>query len=174
MKETFLPIPETPLLISNLGRVFNPTTNRFRKPQVTTPGYLNIISGGKDYNIHIWVCTLFNGPKPTDGKFVCRHLDDDKSNNVWTNLAWGTYQDNADDAVRNGKIDYSKALKGSEKPNSKLTETKVEEIRKLLDTGMYHKDIAKLFGVHKSQISKIKLGTGWKSTLKPGTGQLSP
>jgi hypothetical protein len=48
------------------------------------------------------VCTTFNGPKPNDCKLV-RHLDDVYMNCTPPNLVWGTYPDNYNDALRNGK-----------------------------------------------------------------------
>lgn len=47
------------------------------------------------------VCEAFNGP-PFPGA-LCRHLNDNPSDNRSKNLAWGTAQDNTDDAIRNGR-----------------------------------------------------------------------
>lgn len=45
---------------------------------------------------------------PEDHNIV-RHYDDNPGNNLWTNLRWGTYQDNYDDMVRNGH-DFTKPV----------------------------------------------------------------
>ena len=47
------------------------------------------------------VLLAFVGPRP-DGCCLSRHLNDDHNDNRVENLAWGTHQDNHDDAVRNG------------------------------------------------------------------------
>lgn len=39
------------------------------------------------------VCAAFHGPAPAD-KPICMHLDEDPSNNVPKNLAWGTQREN--------------------------------------------------------------------------------
>jgi hypothetical protein len=47
------------------------------------------------------VLHAFIGPPPA-GKYLARHLDDDRSHNQLSNLAWGDDMDNHLDAVRNG------------------------------------------------------------------------
>ena len=44
---------------------------------------------------------------------------------------------------------------------SKLTEGKVRSIKRLLERGIYHKDIAKIFNVSLSTINKISRGVRW-------------
>jgi hypothetical protein len=39
------------------------------------------------------VCEAFHGPAPKD-KPICMHLDEDPSNNLPSNLAWGTHKEN--------------------------------------------------------------------------------
>tara|TARA_B100000408_G_scaffold100189_1_gene77469 strand:- start:592 stop:819 length:228 start_codon:yes stop_codon:yes gene_type:complete len=51
--------------------------------------------------IHRLVCAAFNGPAPA-GATLVRHLDGVVTNNVPSNLAWGTTSDNLLDAVRHG------------------------------------------------------------------------
>jgi hypothetical protein len=48
------------------------------------------------------VLKAFVGPPPDDC-YLSRHLDDDRSNNKVSNLAWGTDADNSKDAIRNGR-----------------------------------------------------------------------
>lgn len=49
--------------------------------------------------VHRLVAFAFLG-EPTGP--IVRHLDDDQTNNHWSNLAYGTMADNKDDARRNG------------------------------------------------------------------------
>lgn len=55
--------------------------------------------------IHRLVAEAFI-PNP-EGLPLVRHLDDVKENNHVRNLAWGTHEDNAQDAIRNGR-DYNR------------------------------------------------------------------
>lgn len=55
----------------------------------------------KTFSVHSLVLESFVGPRP-DG-YVCCHEDDVRTNNYVGNLRWGTYSDNADDRVKNGR-----------------------------------------------------------------------
>jgi hypothetical protein len=62
----------------------------------------------RDYDgIRVWqaiarlMLLAFMGPPPV-GKYLSRHLDDNRENNTLSNIAWGDHQDNKDDALRNG------------------------------------------------------------------------
>lgn len=57
---------------------------------------------GKQFAIHILVLTAFVRPPENDDWGL--HRDDDFTNNVVSNLYWGTRKDNAQDAIRNGRI----------------------------------------------------------------------
>lgn len=70
----------------------------------------------KSYMVHILVCDLFNGPKPSPKHQVC-HLDGNKKNNSAKNLIWGTAKDNAQHREKHGRtsrgIGHSLAIKKS-------------------------------------------------------------
>lgn len=74
------------------------------KPYLTIEGYLSVQlcddAGKLDKSIHVLVCSTFHGDCP-DG-MNCRHLDDNKINNYYENLMWGTPKQNMQDAIRNG------------------------------------------------------------------------
>lgn len=81
--------------ISEFGDVYNankfdgditPSTN-----QRTGYSYVNI--GGKTQYIHKLVCTAYHGPKPGK-RYTVEHLDRDKNNNHYSNLAWKTQKEN--------------------------------------------------------------------------------
>lgn len=59
----------------------------------------------------------------------------------------------------------SEMYKGEGSPNSKLTEQKVKEIKKLLADGLSTRKIAKLFSVGKTIISDIKKGRCWSHII---------
>lgn len=98
------------------------------------------------------------GPIP-DGMCVCHSCDNPACVNP-DHLWLGTYQDNMDDMVAKGRW-KSHGFKGEQCPRAKLTEKDVLKIRKLVKS-MSNKQVAKMFGVHHSTISLIKLGKNWK------------
>lgn len=53
----------------------------------------------------ILVCTAWHGPKPFPSAEV-RHLNDIHDDDRPFNLAWGTHQQNIQDAVRNGTHNF--------------------------------------------------------------------
>lgn len=63
-------------------------------------GHLRGTKGGwyANFYVHQVICMAFHGSPPFDGAIV-RHLDDDPTNNVASNLAWGSHQDNMDDRL---------------------------------------------------------------------------
>ncbi len=54
----------------------------------------------------------------------CRHLDGDSTNDVASNLKWGTSAENSADTVLHGR-----SAKGEQNGNSKLTDDEIAEIR---------------------------------------------
>jgi predicted XRE-type DNA-binding protein len=87
-----------------------------------------------------------------------RHLNDDVTNNCVENLAWGSQQDNMQDARRNGRISL-----GERRWNTKLRIQDITEIRRLYATGDFtQKELAERFGVNFQQISKIIRRQSWE------------
>lgn len=78
-------------------------TPRLIKPCKDGRGYYNFsVRNGSKYMvlyIHIEAAKSFI-PNPNNLKFV-RHLNDIKSDNAISNLAWGNHSDNMQDAIRN-------------------------------------------------------------------------
>lgn len=91
--------------VSNYGRVYSCKSNIFLKPTKTVRcGHLEI---GMYYHgtrtwvlVHRMVAEMFI--PNLDNLPVVRHLDDNPTNNVVWNLAWGTAKDNWEDAARHG------------------------------------------------------------------------
>lgn len=94
----------------------------------------------KQYH-HRLIAESFIGPCP-DG-LECCHNDGDRNNNSSRNLRWDTPAMNMADQIAHGRTQF-----GEKNYNSKLTENKVLEMRKLRKlTGQSHMAIAKKFGV---------------------------
>jgi len=105
--------------------------------------------------VHTLVLSSFVGPRPA-GK-ECRHLDGNPLNNRLENLCWGTDKENSDDKARHGRMNT-----GERNGGAKLTEGKVQQIRKLYASGEYYqKHLATMFGVHKEHIGRIVRREKW-------------
>lgn len=77
-----------------------------KTPYINNDGYLAINLKRDDGTrsvqlLHRLLAKTFI-PNP-NGYLLVRHLDDNKLNNTLSNLAWGTYKDNLEDAKRNNK-----------------------------------------------------------------------
>jgi hypothetical protein len=99
------------------------------------------------------------GPRP-DG-LIARHLNDDSLDNRRENLAWGTWGDNARDAVRNGR---RSRLYGERNGRAKLTAVEVEEIREHLRRGDTMSGVAMAFGVSRIVVWQIAKGLKWRDS----------
>jgi hypothetical protein len=98
--------------------------------------------------VHQLVLLVFVGPPP-EGQ-VARHLNDIRTDNRLENLAYGSKQENAADAIRNGLHRI-----GAARPNARLSDDDVRAIRRLRDGGAKLAELAARFGVAKQHISKI-------------------
>lgn len=91
--------------------------------------------------LHRLVAEAWHGPCPEGHE--CRHLNGDKFDNRFGNLAWGTHSENAADTVRHGR-----SAAGARNPNAKLTPEQVQAMRRHRDlTGEPYAKIARRFGV---------------------------
>ncbi len=145
--------------ISNFGRVLR-VGSKILKPNLSSNGYLRVNLCVKnmrqEYMIHRLVAMSFLGAKPFDGAEV-RHLDDNKHNNVLSNIRWGTRSQNMKDRVANGVSN-----RGSRNGHSKLRECCVKAIKELLKNSVSASQIAKTFDVSRVTIVDIKTGRTWK------------
>ena len=106
--------------------------------------------------IHRLVLEAFVGPCP-DGK-ECRHLDGDRENNRFVNLAWGTPIENMADMRLHG----TRANQvGEQNHYAKLTKEQVEQIRELAREGVRQRGIAAKFGITQLAVSAIVTRKNW-------------
>lgn len=94
------------------------------------------------------ILKTFVGPRPS--RLECCHYDDNPENNALENLRWDTTRANQLDSLRNRK-----------RSTQKLSVDNIREIRKLLSGGEMHKVIAIKYGVARSTISQINVGSRW-------------
>jgi hypothetical protein len=93
--------------VSDAGRVRslprNTTSGKILKPTPRTKGHLAVSlhnMGRKSVAVHKLVLEAFVGPAPVG--MECCHNDGIPSNNVLSNLRWGTKSSNALDQVKHG------------------------------------------------------------------------
>lgn len=107
-------------------RVWNGKKNRVLKQHANSFGYptVTLTKNGrrKKVFIHKLVAHHFLGEKPKG--LQIRHLDGNKMNNHFTNLAYGTSKENAED-----RRVHNRTASGSRIGTSKLSEHEVVEIR---------------------------------------------
>lgn len=74
-------------------------------PSVQRNGYLGLNVGSGLFRhhveLHVLVAEVFIGPKPVG--LTVRHADDNRYHNCAHNLSYGTWTENAQDAIRNGR-----------------------------------------------------------------------
>lgn len=127
MHERFKKLPDFPYEVSEFGSVRRLPSRRPLRSYVDRDGYKCFVlhKSGKRYafKAHQLVLFTFVGPKPEKDS-VTRHLDGDPSNNHFSNLTWGSHNQNWDDKIRHGK-----ATIGSKNGRSKLSDLGVQMLR---------------------------------------------
>lgn len=130
------------------------------KSQKSRNGYkvvkLQVSGETKSLRVNRLMLMAWVGPPPTD-KHQARHLDDDKSNNVLSNLQWGTRAENYQDSVRNGT-----AAHGERHGRSKMTADSVRALRADREAGMSSPQLSKKYGIHKQTVMQIVRRETWK------------
>ena len=99
---------------------------------------------------------IYCGPIPSG--LVVRHKCDNSICVNPSHLELGTQKQNVEDRYKRGRARH---LRGSDHVNSKLTESDVTLIRKMLADGLSRNKVAKLFGVSVYPIYAIANRKGW-------------
>lgn len=157
-------IPEFPnYSITTQGKVYSNRFNRWLKPSFNLKtGYLQVILYTNKQRfckrIHRLVLETFIGPCP-NGMESC-HNDDNKLNNLLSNLRWDTKSNNTKDAIKYGKhVDNRGELCGQ----SKLTAQDVRMIIYMYRTGLFTQlELAKIYNVGHTIIHNIVNKKKWK------------
>ena len=114
--------------------------------------------------VHRLVAEYFLPETHTEGKVVA-HLDFNKHNNRPSNLKWMTMEENIAHQQNSPYVisDYKKRKDRffPSENNSKLTETKVMYLKKLLNEGKPMKQLVRMFKVTETQILRINRGENW-------------
>lgn len=145
--------------VSNCGRVRRATARKgtrvgkILKMHLSDSGYHTVHVGGRHRKVHVLMLETFARPG-SDGE-EGRHLDDIKTNNVLSNLSWGTHADNYRDRVANGGGNH-----GERHGLAKLKESDVIEIRALAGSTPA-KILAERFAISKKYVRQIVLKQRW-------------
>lgn len=155
--------PSEKIQVSNFGRLRSFKVSA-TKPKIIKGSWLagyniivlrNIENKANTFYVHKLVAKYFVLDRKDDQTFV-GHLDYDKKNNHFQNLKWMSRAEL--NAHRHKDKNYDK----SKIRNSKLTETDVIRIKKMLSRGNIKPyRIALQFGISQTQLSRIKNGQNW-------------
>lgn len=149
--------------VSSCGKVMSPK-GKILKATKNSKGYL-VVSLYKRGNYIAKVCRIHRlvGEAFCKGKTrklnQINHKDSNKLNNTWRNLEWCNQAHNNLHRNSSGLVRWAK---GERQGMAKLKNKQVVVIKKLLSLGMYHKDIAKMYGVSRYLITKINTGTTYR------------
>jgi len=107
---------------------------------------------------------LTHGSCPPD-KMVCHKCDNPPCVNP-DHLFLGSGFDNMRDMVSKGRVarggNHGEWVSGEKNHRAKLVASQIVEIRRLRAAGAECKDIAKKFGIHRTNVSLIANGQRWK------------
>lgn len=149
--------------VSECGLIESLKKNRekYLKPQKYKNGYLfvSLCKDGKVFQFLVHRIVANNFIPNIENKPQVNHKDGNKQNNHVDNLEWCTARQNTVHAVIN-KLRI--ALKGEETKISKLKTENINEIFSLIHSGISQKEIAKIYNVSPSLISKIFTKKIWK------------
>lgn len=109
----------------------------------------------KTIRVANYVARAFHG-LPKAGQEV-RHKDGSKTNDIPSNLCWGTQLENAQDREAHGRT-----ARGEKSGTAILTNHHVSVIKSRLLAGELQKHLAQEFGVHKTTIQAIAAERNWK------------
>mgnify|MGYP003558897014 CR=1 FL=1 len=102
-------------------------------------------------SVHALVMQSFCGPCP-DGLEIC-HEDGNGRNNSLANLRYGTRESNEADKLRHGTHQN-----GERNPSAKLSNAEADEVRRLRASGMKLREIAAIYHIAESAVSRIANG----------------
>lgn len=120
---------------------------------IALDGYARIQRNGKTHNAHRVAYMEEHGEIPKN--LVVRHKCDVRSCVNIDHLELGTHKDNAHDMVKRNRHHYGEINK-----NSKLTEKKVLQIRKLSERHS-QRELARMYGVGKTTIARVQNRETW-------------
>ena len=119
-------------------------------------GYGQLRRKGKTYLAHRYAWMAVNGEIP-DGLLVCHKCDNRGCVNV-EHLFLGTPKDNSQDMKAKGR---SPRVRGEASGMATLTAVQVSEVRALVRSGVKMIEVASIFKIHRSHVSRICAKKRW-------------
>lgn len=120
-------------------------------------GYGRVTYNGKIWKAHRLAWVFVNGPISSPSIYCCHKCDNPPCVNP-EHIFLGTAKDNVDDAIRKGRLFKAQ---GQSHGKAKLTDSQVMYIKRMLRYGGKSGAIARVFGVDRTAIKKIKTGENW-------------
>jgi hypothetical protein len=169
--EKWKAIPDFPLYeASNMGNIRSYQKRNGRpcphvlKPTPNGKGRLRVFLARDGIihtlQLHRLILETFVGPCP-EGQEACHNNDNCQDNRI-ENLRWDTPEANRADQRRNNKY-----CRGEDRPEAKLTEAQVVEIRTRFANGEKAQKLADEYGICRDGIYHIKAGYVWKHVGGP-------
>lgn len=158
---SYLRVSSNPPPMGGAFRVVCDFPQRELKPKKAKTGYWCVVVYRDDRNhgdkvpVHKLVALAWIGPRPVG--MICRHLDGNKDNNHYANIAYGSCQDNMDDKIRHGNLMF-----GEKHARSKMTEASVVSCRDRYAAGERICDLAREHNVHWSAMNAAIKGRNWR------------
>jgi hypothetical protein len=164
---TWRPIPGWPYEASNDGQIRRASGGRgaraltVLRPAVTEEGYLRVglhdDGRRRSTGVHRLVALAFIGDPPTAAHDV-NHKNGVKTDNRPDNLEWATCAENIAHAVSMGlRASKVGALNG----RAKISHSDAVAIRVALREGATYEQVARTYGIGKSQVWNVKSGRAW-------------
>ena len=148
--------------VSNKGRVWSSISNSFIEgtPNCRT-GHIDISTKSNGKRVHRYLHRMIAEtfiPNPKNYPMV-RHIDDDPSNNIVDNLAWGTQKDNMRDSINNGHFKY---LTNADRENAmKKRRTPIKAINTSTGEEIFfnsQQEASRLINIDQSSINMVLKG----------------
>lgn len=170
--EVWRSVPEWPYEVSSWGRIRRVLSARGTKAgyilklQIDRKGYkkVDLTKNGvsSSFKVHVLVCTVFYGPKPTPRHEVA-HWDGIPANCRATNLRWATRRENQDDMRRHGTMRRSSGLSHF---RSKFSSDILDQIRSAIGTNVV---IAVRFNTSPSTVWRLRARQSYVGEGSNGT-----
>jgi hypothetical protein len=146
---------EAEYLVSELGDVWSLKQRRLIRGHTDATGYtaVELRKSGKATKRRLYqlVAWAFLGPQQSG--VICRHINNDRSDNRAANLQYGTRKDNARDRMRHGT-----STRGEKAWNAKLSWSSVCAIRESKESAVA---LAERYGVSRKTILHVRRYASW-------------
>lgn len=150
--------------VSTYGNVLGLYRNKPLHVSLDRDGYRKVLVtiGGRRCNRRVsrMVLETFVGPA-RNGTDHADHINADRQDDSLSNLRWVTPKENI-----KHRDDLDHTSRGEDRPNAKLTASDVLDIVAKVRAGSSQADVARYYGVHKTNISLIMRGRAWRRVTK--------